>query len=92
MGTSGWHYKHWIGTYYPAGTKEHEQLSLYVKDFNTVELNNSFYHLPLSKTFKGWAASTPVDFLFAVKASRFITHMKKLNVLKADMNCFSYQG
>jgi len=86
IGTSGWHYKHWIGTYYPPATKENEQLSLYVKDFNTVELNNSFYHLPLSKTFKGWAASTPVDFVFAIKASRFITHMKKLNVLKADVN------
>jgi uncharacterized protein YecE (DUF72 family) len=88
IGTSGWHYKHWIGTYYPAGTREKDQLSLYIKDFNTVELNNSFYHLPAAKTFKGWATATPEDFVFAVKGSRFITHMKKLNVLKADVNRF----
>jgi len=88
IGTSGWHYKHWIGTYYPPGTKEKDQLSLYIKDFKTVEINNSFYHLPTSKTFKAWAAAVPADFVFAVKASRFITHMKKLNVLKADVNRF----
>ncbi len=88
IGTSGWHYKHWIDTYYPSGTKEKDQLGLYVKDFSTVEINNSFYQLSATKTFKGWAAATPENFLFAVKGSRYITHMKKLNVLKADVNRF----
>jgi len=88
IGTSGWHYKHWIGTFYPDGTREADQLSLYLQSFNTVELNNSFYHLPDAKTFKNWAAVTPDDFIFSVKGSRFITHMKKLNVLKADINRF----
>ena len=87
-GTSGWHYKHWIGTYYPANTKEKDQLSLYIRDFNTVELNNSFYNLPSAKTFKNWAAATPGNFVFAVKGSRYISHMKKLKVLKADINRF----
>lgn len=88
IGTSGWHYKHWIGTYYPADTKEQEQLSLYINDFNTVELNNSFYHLPTAKAFKHWADSTPADFVFSIKGSRYISHMKKLHVLKADINRF----
>lgn len=88
IGTSGWHYKHWVGTYYPADTKEKEQLSLYINDFNTVELNNSFYHLPTAKSFKHWAEATPDDFVFSIKGSRYISHMKKLHVLKADINRF----
>jgi uncharacterized protein YecE (DUF72 family) len=78
IGTSGWHYQHWIGTYYPSKTKPSEQLSLYVKDFSTVELNNPFYRLPSRQTFANWRRSVPENFLFSVKASRFITHMKKL--------------
>jgi uncharacterized protein YecE (DUF72 family) len=78
IGTSGWHYKHWIGTYYPASTKDAEQMGHYIQDFNTVELNNSFYRLPEKKTFENWRKATPSDFIFAVKASRFITHNKKL--------------
>lgn len=88
IGTSGWHYKHWIGTYYPVDSKEQEQLSLYINDFNTVELNNSFYHLPTARSFKHWADSTPADFVFSIKGSRYISHMKKLHVLKADINRF----
>jgi uncharacterized protein YecE (DUF72 family) len=78
IGTSGWHYKHWLGTFYPEGTKPAGQLPYYLKFFNTVELNNSFYHLPPKNTFANWKAAVPDDFLFVVKASRFITHMKKL--------------
>lgn len=78
IGTSGWHYKHWIGTYYPAGTKDAEQMTFYLNDFTTVELNNSFYRLPEKKTFEGWRKAAPPGFVFAVKASRFITHNKKL--------------
>jgi len=86
IGTSGWHYKHWIGTFYPGDTKEADQLSHYTQSFNTVEINNSFYHLPDATTFKHWAAATPKQFLFAIKASRYITHMKKLSVGKREIN------
>jgi uncharacterized protein YecE (DUF72 family) len=78
VGCSGWHYKHWKGVYYPAGTQQAEFLPYYLQDFNTVEINNSFYRLPTPETFANWYQAVPEDFLFAVKASRFITHMKKL--------------
>jgi uncharacterized protein YecE (DUF72 family) len=78
IGTSGWHYKHWLGTFYPEGTKPAGQLPYYLKYFNTVEINNSFYRLPTKETFTNWKNAVPEDFLFVVKASRFITHMKKL--------------
>jgi uncharacterized protein YecE (DUF72 family) len=81
IGTSGWHYKHWKGTFYPAEIKDAEQFSYYSRYFDTVEINNSFYRLPSAKTFEGWKKASPKGFLFAVKASRYITHMKKL---KAD--------
>jgi uncharacterized protein YecE (DUF72 family) len=78
IGTSGWSYKHWIGTFYPAGIKESSQFEYYLKSFQTVELNNPFYHLPARETFVKWRKSTPENFIFSVKASRYITHMKKL--------------
>ena len=78
VGTSGWHYRHWIGTFYPAGYKPPLFMDYYLKFFNTVEINNSFYKLPLLETFDLWRKSVPKDFLFVVKASRFITHNKKL--------------
>lgn len=88
IGTSGWSYKHWIGVFYPADIKASEQLAFYLKHFKTVELNNPFYHLPPPQTFTNWRKNTPKDFLFAVKASRFITHNKKLNVEKENINLF----
>ena len=88
IGTSGWNYKHWVGIFYPAGIKPAQQLAFYLKHFKTVELNNPFYHLPPPQTFTNWRKSTPKDFLFAVKASRFITHNKKLNVEKENINLF----
>ena len=78
IGTSGFHYKHWIGRYYPADIKQREMLAYYLRDFDTVELNNTFYQLPKEESFDAWRDSTPRDFLFAVKGSRFITHMIKL--------------
>src|SRR5690606_7959501 len=88
IGTSGWHYKHWIGTFYPAGTKTDEQLDLYLKHFKTVEINNSFYRVPQPPTFVNWKNSVPEDFVFAVKANRFFTHLKKLKVERADLESF----
>ena len=79
IGTSGWHYKHWLGgVFYPEGTSGAEMLEFYARHFDTVEINNSFYRLPTAKTFDAWRESSPKKFCFAVKASRFITHMKKL--------------
>jgi len=78
IGTSGWHYGHWAGPFYPKDVSKERFLSYYADRFYTVEINNSFYRLPEKKTFKQWQDTVPVGFIFAVKASRFITHMKKL--------------
>jgi uncharacterized protein YecE (DUF72 family) len=78
IGTSGWHYKHWQGNFYPAGIKPAGYLTHYLRSFSSVEINNSFYRLPSAGTLADWKASVPDSFIFAVKASRFITHMKKL--------------
>jgi uncharacterized protein YecE (DUF72 family) len=78
IGTSGWHYKHWLGRFYPVGLRPEEQLDYYLIFFDTVEINNSFYRLPTRETFLKWHDDTPAEFWFSVKASRYITHMKKL--------------
>ncbi len=78
IGTSGFHYKHWKGPFYPEKMREAAMLNFYTQHFNTVELNNSFYRLPSVSAFEEWRDATPENFVFAVKASRFITHNKKL--------------
>jgi uncharacterized protein YecE (DUF72 family) len=88
IGTSGWHYKHWIGTFYPEGTHEADQLDYYLRFFQTVEINNSFYKLPSIPKFAAWKKAVPANFIFVVKASRFITHMKKLNLDKDGIRKF----
>ena len=78
IGTSGYHYKHWVGTFYPPKTPASKLLDYYVRHFDSLELNNSFYRLPTIEAFESWRDATPNNFAFAVKASRFITHNKKL--------------
>lgn len=78
IGTSGWHYRHWRGPFYPESCTGPKMLEFYLQHFDTVELNNSFYKLPNPETFRCWREQAPPDFCFAVKASRFITHNKKL--------------
>jgi len=78
IGTSGWHYKHWLGNFYPEKLPAKEMLSFYTEHFDTVEINNTFYHLPAHSAFHAWRDNTPTNFVFALKGSRFITHMKKL--------------
>ncbi len=78
IGTSGWHYQHWKGLFYPAGLPSRQWLGYYAERFDTVELNNAFYRLPEESTFRGWAEAVPDDFSVAVKASRFLTHVKRL--------------
>lgn len=88
VGTSGWHYEHWLGPFYPQELKAREMLRFYCQRLRTVEINNSFYHLPAPETFRLWKRETPPDFVFAVKASRYITHMKKLRDPEASLEKF----
>jgi uncharacterized protein YecE (DUF72 family) len=78
IGTSGWHYAHWKGNFYPEKTATGEMLRWYTKSFDTVEINNSFYRLPKPEAVESWLRQTPANFCFAVKASRYITHNRKL--------------
>ncbi len=78
IGTSGWHYPHWKDRYYPRGLSTDQWLSYYAKEFPCVEVNTSFYRLLREETVRSWVEQTPENFRFAVKASRLITHMKKL--------------
>jgi len=78
IGTSGWVYQHWMGLFYPPQLASDKQLSFYAQHFPTVEVNFSFYRLPERSVFETWRSQTPEGFLFAVKGSRYLTHMKKL--------------
>ncbi len=78
VGTSGWHYDHWYGSFYPAEVKKNRMLDYYCRRFRTVEINNSFYRLPEKRTFAAWRETAGDGFLFAVKAWRALTHYKKL--------------
>ena len=78
VGCSGWEYKHWRGDFYPVEVPKTRWFEHYAAQFDTVEINNSFYRLPEQETFARWGMRAPMRFLFAVKASRFLTHMKKL--------------
>ncbi len=78
IGTSGWHYKHWQGPFYPQDLKPEEFLEFYTGHMPTVEINNTFYQLPDESTLALWRDTVPENFVFAVKASRYLTHLKKL--------------
>jgi len=78
IGTSGWAYDHWKGPFYPARIGSDAILATYAQQFDAVELNSTFYRLPAPETLERWANTVPSDFRFAVKASRYITHIKKL--------------
>src|SRR5262249_37893642 len=79
FGASACHYKHWRGPFYDPTTPPARILKFYIRHFDTVEINNSFYRLPSEDALEDWRDFTPPDFLFAVKAGRFITHNKKIN-------------
>jgi uncharacterized protein YecE (DUF72 family) len=78
IGTSGWNYDHWRGRFYPRELPASRWFEYYSKVFDTVEINNTFYQLPAAKTFDHWREQAPLTFVYAVKANRFLTHMKKL--------------
>ncbi|MEV4397186.1 DUF72 domain-containing protein [Nonomuraea sp. NPDC049607] len=79
VGTSGWQYKDWRGVLYPEGVPQRLWLETYAAEFPTVESNNAFYRLPAPETFAAWRERTPAGFVMAVKASRFLTHIKRLS-------------
>jgi uncharacterized protein YecE (DUF72 family) len=79
VGTSGWQYRDWRGVVYPGDAPQRRWLELYARRFSVVEVNNSFYRLPERSTFERWSATTPAGFTFVVKASRYLTHIRRLN-------------
>lgn len=79
IGTSGWQYADWRGRLYPRGVAQKEWLTYYSDRFQSVEVNNVFYRLPETATFERWAAATPEDFEFSLKASRYLTHVLRLS-------------
>jgi uncharacterized protein YecE (DUF72 family) len=78
IGCSGWNYASWKGRFYPVGLRAADWLQYYVSQFDTVEVNNTFYRLPAPETFQAWRVATPPGFTMAVKASRYLTHLKRL--------------
>ena len=88
IGTSGWVYNHWRGAFYPPGMSQAAWFAHYARVFGTVEINNSFYRLPSETTFDAWREQAPPGFLYAVKASRFLTHMKKLKDPEEPLRTF----
>jgi uncharacterized protein YecE (DUF72 family) len=88
IGCSGFLYDHWKGAFYPEDLARNQWLAYYYKHFSTVELNVTFYGLPERETFTKWHMTTPGDFLFALKGSRFITHVKKLKDCAEPIEAF----
>jgi uncharacterized protein YecE (DUF72 family) len=88
IGCSGWQYQHWRGDFYPAGLPQARWLEYYAERFDTVEINNTFYRLPEAPTFASWGRRAPRGFVYAVKASRYLTHMKKLTDPKDPLRRF----
>jgi len=80
IGTSGWHYSDWMGTFYPADIQGYHELTYHAQFFNTVENNSSFYRIAGESTYKTWDKITPSDYKFSIKLNKQITHIGKLNV------------
>jgi len=88
IGTSGWIYSDWEGVFYPEDIPSSQKLKYYAQRFNTVEVNYSFYHLPRPSTYQKWFQETPSDFIFSVKVSRYITHIKRLKEIEKPWQVF----
>lgn len=78
IGTSGWSYDHWKGTFYPKEIKSDQRLHFYGQHFSTIEVNSTFYHLPKEETITNWGHQVPKKFIFSIKASQYITHLTRL--------------
>jgi uncharacterized protein YecE (DUF72 family) len=88
VGCSGWNYRHWRELVYPQGLSPKRWLEHYATLFDTVEVNNTFYRLPARSATAAWAAQTPPGFVFAVKASRYLTHIKRLTEMRTGVERF----
>jgi len=88
IGTSGWSYNHWRENFYPERLASRKWLPFYGETFNTVEINSTFYRTPRESTVKNWFKMVPEDFLFSIKASRYITHLKRLNECEESLDYF----
>jgi len=88
VGTSGWSYEHWRKLFYPESLSQREWLQFYSSNFDTVEINSTFYRLPFENMVKGWYRKTPEGFLFSVKGFRLITHKKRLRDVEEDVGRF----
>lgn len=92
IGISGWTYKPWRGRFYPPKLPHHRELSYGAGIFNSIEINGTFYSLQRPASFQKWAAAVPDDFVFAVKGPRFITHLRRLNDVRAPLANFFASG
>lgn len=90
VGCSGWNYAHWREFVYPKGLPPRRWLDYYATLFDTVEVNTTFYRLPARPAVEGWARQNPPGFLFAVKASRYLTHIKRLTDMRAGVARFGH--
>jgi uncharacterized protein YecE (DUF72 family) len=88
IGCSGWNYRDWRERFYPKGLPAKRWLEHYARHFDTVEVNNTFYRLPNRSAAEGWAQQTPAGFCFAVKSSRYLTHMKRLTDMRQGVKRF----
>jgi len=88
IGTSGWYYNHWAGKFYPSGLPKSKWFEYYAKEFDTVEINNTFYHLPKQESVQRWHQLAPKGFVYAVKANRYITHIKRLKSVSEPLERF----
>ncbi len=92
IGISGWRYKGWRGTFYPAKLPQRSELQFAAEHFNSIELNGSFYSLQRPELFQSWYEETPKDFVFSVKGSRYVTHMRRLREIETPLANFFAQG
>ena len=92
IGISGWRYEGWRGVFYPKGLAQHRELGFAAREMPTLEINGTFYSLQRPECFSAWYDDTPADFVFAVKGSRYITHMKRLKDVERPLANFFASG
>jgi uncharacterized protein YecE (DUF72 family) len=88
IGTSGWLYKGWSARFYPKGMNAKDRLTHYATYFDTVEINTTFYHLPKVPAVRSWRTRTPDHFVFTTKASRYLTHIRRLNIERKNVDLY----
>ena len=88
IGCAGWVYPHWRERFYPEGVPQRRWLAYYGENFETVEINNTFYRLPKPSAVEGWVENSPPGFTFAVKVSRYMTHIKRMTMVEAGLKRF----